>query len=170
MMEYTIKLATEKNAEVILKLYHSLIGKDGCTWDFDYPSKVVVDNDINNESLYIVMDNETIIGAASAGNHGELEGIDCYSKDMKNPYDLSRLAVKTEYQNRGIAKYLIGHIEKQVFRRGGDGVRLLVDKTNSHAKAVYDKMNYLCCGDCTMYDNDWYCFEKKLTRLQPLPI
>ena len=72
------------------------------------------------------------------------------------------MAVKKEYQNKGIAKYLIDYIEKQVVKRGFDGIHFLVSKTNPHAKAVYDKMNYICCGECIMYDKDWFCYEKKL--------
>ena len=81
---------------------------------------------------------------------------------IKEPCDLARIAVKTKYQNKGIAKYLISYIEKQVIKRGFDGIHFLVSKTNPHAKAVYDKMNYICCGECKMYDKDWYCYEKKL--------
>lgn len=31
-------MATEQNIEEILDIHHSLIGKDGGTWDFDYSS------------------------------------------------------------------------------------------------------------------------------------
>ena len=46
-MKYKITKATNENTEEILKLYHSLIGKDGCTWDLDYPSK----EDIKKENI-----------------------------------------------------------------------------------------------------------------------
>ena len=46
-MEYRIEMATEQNIEEILNIYHSLIGKDGCTWDLDYPNIDDVKNDIN---------------------------------------------------------------------------------------------------------------------------
>ncbi len=161
-MEYTIEMATEGDVEEILNIYHSLIGKDGCTWDFDYPNIDDVKNDINKKSLYIVLKSGEIIAVAAAGEDNELKELDCYSKSIKVPCDLARIAVKTEYQNNGIAKYLIGYIEIQALKRGFDGIHFLVSKTNPHAKAVYDKMNYICCGECKMYDKDWYCYEKKL--------
>lgn len=161
-MEYRIEMATERDIEEILNIYHSLIGKDGCTWDFDYPNIDDIKNDINKKSLYIVLNDKEIIAVAAAGEDDELRELDCYSKNIKIPCDLARIAVKTEYQNRGIAKYLISYIETQVVKRGFDGIHFLVSKTNPHAKAVYDKMNYVFCGKYMMYDKDWYCYEKKL--------
>ena len=35
-MDYRIEMATEEQVEEILNIYHSLIGKDGCTWDYEY--------------------------------------------------------------------------------------------------------------------------------------
>lgn len=159
-MEYKIEMAAEKNIGEILKLYHSLIGKDGCTWDFDYPNIDDVKNDINQKSLYLVFDDKEIIAAAAAGSDDELEELDCYSKDIKAPCVLARVAVKTEYQNKGIGKNLISYLEKKAVIRGFDGICLLVSKTNPHAKAVYDKMGYICRGECIMYDKDWFCYEK----------
>lgn len=161
-MEYKIELATEEKVEEILNIYHSLIGKDGCTWDYDYPNIADVKKDINKKSLYIVIKEKEIIAVAAAGEDDELQELDCYSENIKVPCDLARVAVKKEYQNKGIAKYLINYIEKQVVKRGFDGIHFLVSKTNPHAKAVYDKMNYKCCGECIMYDKDWFCYEKKL--------
>lgn len=160
-MEYKIEIATEKNAEEILDIYHSLIGKDGCSWNYDYPNIDDVKNDINNKSLYILLQNKEIIAVAAAGEDNELKKIECYSKQIKAPCGLARIAVKTQYQNKGIAKYLISYIEKQVIKKGFDGIHFLVNKTNLHAKAVYDKMGYICCGEHIMYDKEWYCYEKK---------
>ncbi len=161
-MEYKIQMANENNIEEILDIYHSLIGKDGCTWDLDYPNITDIKNDINKNSLYIVLNNKEIIAVAAAGEDDELEELDCYSKDIKKPCDLARIAVKSEYQNKGIAKYLVKYIEQDVIKRNFDGIHFLVSKTNPHAKAVYDKLSYVCCGECVMYEKDWYCYEKRL--------
>lgn len=161
-MNYKIEMASNNNIAEIIDIYHSLIGKDGCTWDLEYPCIDDVKNDIKKDSLYIVRNDSEIIAVAAAGEDDELESLSCYSKDIKKPCDLARIAVKGNYQNRGIAKYLIGYIEKDVIKRGFDGIHFLVSKTNPHAKAVYDKLNYSCCGECIMYEKDWYCYEKKL--------
>lgn len=44
-------MVSEEKADEILAIYHSLIGKDGCTWNYDYPSIVDVKNDISKKIL-----------------------------------------------------------------------------------------------------------------------
>ena len=106
-MKYKITKATNENTEEILKLYHSLIGKDGCTWALDYPSKEDIKKDIAKQALYIVLNKKEIIAVAAAGEDDELKEINCYSKEILNPCDLARIGVKEAYQNKGIAKFLI---------------------------------------------------------------
>lgn len=160
-MCFIIEMAKEKNIEEILNLYHSLLGKDGCNWDSNYPSVNEIINDIDKKSLFVVLDNKKIIAVAAAGKDEELIEVECFKKDIKLPCFLARIGVKTEYQNKGIAKYLIGYIENRMIKHGFDGMHFLVSKTNPHAIAVYDKMNYVCCGECVMYGKDWFCYEKK---------
>lgn len=166
MMEDPVKMAAEKDAEQILRLYRSVMGKDGCTWDLEYPGPEDIQRDIENRSLYVVFHEGRLIAAAAAGEDEELSDLDCYSKEMKHPCELARIAVDQSCQNRGIAKGLLGHIEQDVLRRGFDGIRFLVSKTNPHARAVYDAMGYRCCGECVRYDKDWYCYEKLLSLPQ----
>ena len=103
-----------------------------------------------------------MIACASALEADEEEMLAYEGTKLKHPCALSRLAVSSAYQNKGIAKYLIAHIEKEIARNGYDGICLLVSKDNDHAKAVYDHMHYQCFSQCRMYDQDWYCYEKEL--------
>lgn len=153
-MKYKITKATNENTEEILKLYHSLIGKDGCTWDLDYPSKEDIKKDIAKQALYIVLNKKEIIAVAAAGEDDELKEINCYSKEILNPCDLARIGVKEAYQNKGIAKFLIQYLETEGVKRGFDGIHFLVSKTNPHAKAVYDHLNYTCCGEIKLYEKE----------------
>lgn len=162
-MAYRIALADESHTEAVLALYHSLIGTDGCTWDLAYPHREDIRRDVEQRSLYILLEGGELLGAAAAGRDDELDGLDCFDQEVKAPCVLARLAVKAERQNQGIAKYLIRHIEAQAPARGFDGIRLLVSQTNPHAKAVYDGMGYACQGACAMYGRAWYCYEKKWT-------
>lgn len=66
-MEYKIALAVESDWEEVLGLYRSLIGRDGCTWDVDYPTAENVREDIRKQSLYIIRDGGAVIAAAAAG-------------------------------------------------------------------------------------------------------
>lgn len=161
-MEYEIALAVESDWEEILGLYRSLIGRDGCTWNADYPTAEDVREDIRKQSLYIIRDGGAVIAAAAAGEDEDLAGISGFRPAIRRPCVLSRIAVDSACQNRGIAKELIRHIEREAVRRGFDGIHLIVSKTNFHAKAVYDRMGYACCGECTAFGLEWYCYEKEI--------
>lgn len=161
-MKLEIRKATNGDKEIILKIYESLIGYPGCTWSKDYPCLEDIYNDLEKESLYVVLKRNIIIGVAAAGKDDELKHLDCWNKMIKNPCDLARIGVIKEYQNKGVAKELVKYIEKNVIKRGFDGIHFLVSKTNPRAIALYNSMNYKYCGDTTMYDRDWFCYEKKL--------
>ena len=161
-MKLEIKMAKINDKEEIIKIYKSLIGFPGCTWSNEYPIIEDVEKDINKESLYIAYDDKKIIAVAAAGKDEELEHLECWSKEIKEPCDLARIGVIKEYQNRGIAKILVKYIEQDVLTRGFDGIHFLVSKTNPKALAVYDRLEYKKCGETIMYDINWYCYEKKL--------
>lgn len=54
------------------------------------------------------------------------------------------------------------YIERNVVKRGFDEIHFLVSKTNLYAIAIYDKLGYMSCDECRMYENDWYCYHKRL--------
>lgn len=157
-----IKKANKEDIEEIFKIYQSLIGTSGCTWSEDYPLLEDVQGDIKKNSTYIIVENDIIVAVASAGEDDEFKDIPVWNKNIKKFYDLHRVAVRKEFQNRGIAKILIKHIEEQVKNEGVDGIRFLASKTNPKALAVYNKLGYTVCGEIYMYDVDWWCYEKML--------
>ena len=59
-----IRKAKIEEAEEILKIYKSLIGYEGCLWDEYYPNIEIVNNDIKNETLYVALIDDEIVGAA----------------------------------------------------------------------------------------------------------
>lgn len=159
---YVVRKVKENELEVILSIYNSLIGTSGCTWSLDYPNIDDVKGDFLNDSLYVIMDNDQIIGAAAAGYSDEFEHLLCWDKDIKKACDLSRVGVRSDFQGKGVAQFLLSFLENDVVKREFDGMHFIVSKTNPKALSLYNKMGYKCVGDVYMYDNDWYCYEKKL--------
>lgn len=156
--------AKKEDAEEVLKIYKSLVGTKGCLWDEYYPAIEDVEEDIKKDGLYIVLDNKKIIAAAYAGKDEELEKLTCWDKEIKNPCGLSRLGVLKECQSKGIAKKLLTYVEKDALNRGYDGICFIVGKTNFSAVGLYNRMNYICCGETKddFLNIDWLCYEKKL--------
>lgn len=157
-----IRKAKIEEAEEILKIYKSLIGYEGCLWDEYYPNIEIVNNDIKNETLYVALIDNEIVGAAQSGIDEELFNMDFFTKEKKNPRDLSRVAVKKEYQKQGIARKIIAYIEDELRKDGVDYMYLTVGKTNVKAYSLYKSIGYETKGEMVKYDIDWYCQEKKL--------
>lgn len=164
-MNVNIRKAKVFDVEEILCLYHSLIGTDGCTWSDEYPTRCDVESDLEKASLYVLYDeNNKILGVAAAGEDSELEHLKCWNTKILRVCDLARIGILSAYQGRGFGEMLVKYIERDVVKRGFDGIHFLVSKTNPRALALYDKLDYFNVGDAYMYDVDWYCYEKILVK------
>ena len=153
------KFSTAKRADIleIVSLYHSLIGTPGCTWDFDYPDKEIVEADILEESLYVLRnDSNRIIAVAAAGKCSELDEL---SWSSSKPCDLARIGVLSEMQNHGIGTIILQNVMNEVRQRGFDGIRMLVSKRNPSALALYEKNGFHQCGETVKYGIDFFCYE-----------
>lgn len=154
-----IRLAENEDKESILSLYQSLIGTPGCAWSKEYPTIAEVQYDIENSSLYCLCgDNNSIVAAAAAGNYDELGHLS-WDTNMKNPCELARVGVKRSMHNRGLGYTIVKYVIEDVKKRGFDGIRMLVSKTNPSALALYEKLDFRRCGETRMYDNDWFCYQ-----------
>jgi ribosomal protein S18 acetylase RimI-like enzyme len=156
MDKYIFELATRDDALEILKLYRGLIGTAGCTWNLNYPDEEIVNDDIKNESLYLLKEDNQIISAAFAGHSDELQNLKWLSG---NPCDLARICVLQSKQNQGIGSLMLKNIVEAAKKRGFDGIRMLVSKNNPSALALYDKNGFTRYGEVNMYDIDFYCYE-----------
>ena len=157
-----IRKAKIEEAEEILKIYKSLIGYEGCLWDEYYPNIEIVNNDIKNETLYVALIDDEIVGTAQSGIDEELFNMEFFTKEKKNPRDLSRVAVKKEYQKQGIARKIIAYIEDELRKDGVDYMYLTVGKTNIKAYNLYKSIGYETKGEMVKFDIEGYCQEKKL--------
>lgn len=57
-----IRLAEPENAEEVMRLYRSLVGTKGLTWNENYPLLEDVERDISEKSLYIAVSDGEIVG------------------------------------------------------------------------------------------------------------
>lgn len=163
-----IRLATEHDKEEIFQLYRSLVGTPGCSWDEDYPALEDIESDLAQHALYVLCsteektDSPKILAAVAAGREADLETVTCWSKDIQHPCGLSRLGVRREFQNQGLATELVRAMEQEALRRGFDGIHFFVSQTNPAALAVYQRLGYHSCGETAMFGINWWCYEKAL--------
>lgn len=75
-----IRFAMLEDKDMILSLYHSLIGTPGCTWTMEYPTIEEIEHDIENKSLYCMCEDNEIVAVATAGHE---DGYEHLNWDLK---------------------------------------------------------------------------------------
>ena len=155
--------ASEKDKSEILALYRSLAGTEFCAWTEEYPGEIDIEGDLSRDGLFCLKDEKgEIAGVISIDQDENVERLTCWSKELQPSAELSRIGVRVENQNQGIARKLLQHAMEELRRRGKRSVHLLVCKTNKKAIRSYEKLNYEVVGECQMFGEDWWCYEKVL--------
>lgn len=155
--------AKEANKEEILQLYRSLVGTTYCAWTDAYPSEKEIIGDMSRNALFCLRDEaHGIIGVISIDKDEAVETLPCWSKELQPSAELSRLGVKTEYQNQGIARKLLQYGMEELKKQGKKSVHFLVCKTNQKAIRSYDKLHFDIVGECELFGESFWCYEKEL--------
>ena len=153
-------LANEEDLEVILGLYKAAIGSMGCTWSEHYPTREHTEGDLKRGDLFCFKTKTgEIVGVIAIDDDKEVEKLVCWKE---NGAELSRLVVKENYQNQGIAGKLLKEAMAVLKQRGYDYVHFLVSKHHTKALKAYEKLNFDNVGESDLYDGTWWCYEKKL--------
>ena len=158
MGNYEFLLANCGDIAEIICLYHSVIGTPGCAWNLNYPDIESARLDIENESLYILKENDKIIAAASIGRPDEPED---FLWELQNPCELARVCVTPLKQKQGVGAIVLQHSIIKAKEKKFDGIIMLVSKSNIAALALYDNNGFEKCGEMVMYDIDFYCYQMK---------
>lgn len=150
-----IRLAEPENAEEIMRLYRSLVGTKGLTWNENYPLIEDVERDIKEKSLYIAVWDGEIIAAAGAGVDEDVADLSA----IDNACNLYRVGVRRDFQRKGIAGKLLEFIKNDVQNRGFGGMFFLVAKGNEPALGLYEKHGFKRVGEAFMFGFDFWCYE-----------
>ena len=139
--------AAASDIEEITGLYEQAKGSKFCTRD-----------------ALFCMKTETgeIVGAISIDDDKEVENLKCWSKTLKPSVEIARLVVKTEWQNKKIAPKMLKELLKIIADRGIKGAHYLVDKNHKKALAAYKSLNFIKVGESTLYDGNWWCYEREI--------
>lgn len=155
--------ATAADKDAILALYRSLVGTKFCAWTLDYPGEEDIEKDLSADALFC-LENEKgqIVGTISIDQDEEVESLPCWSKELQPAGELSRLGVVEAYQNQGLARQLLLYGMDELRRQGYKSVHFLVCKSNKKAIRSYDKLSFAIVGECSLFGEEWWCYEKRL--------
>lgn len=156
-----LRKATKEELPQILKLYRSVIGKPGCTWNVFYPNEDTLHEDFSTGNLYVLQKGKKMIGAGSVVPENELDALTLWHY-KENAGEIARIVIDPKYQGKKFGKHLVKKLCLILERQGCQAVHLLAAVENNHAKNLYRNAGFSCKDKCHMYDHDYYAYEKKL--------
>ena len=153
--------AKKEDLPEILKLYRSVIGKPGCTWDISYPNEATLQEDFRTGNLFVLRQRGRIVGAGSIVPRNELDDLDCW-QHKEHAGEIARIVIRRDRQSRGYGKYLVDMLCHRLRKQNCKTVHILVAKENHHALNMYRESRFHNVGSCHRYDLDFYAYERKL--------
>lgn len=156
-----LRNARKEDLPEILKMYRSVIGKNGCHWTDAYPNEATLQEDFQTGNLFVLWRGGKMIGVGSIVANNELDDLDCWHH-RKNAGEIARIVIAPEYQSKGYGKHLVKKLCYKLDSKGHTAVHLLVSTENHHALNLYREAGFHCMGQCERYDHTYYAFEKKL--------
>lgn len=132
-------------------------------WDALYPTREDFMDDISKKSLYIVVDSNKLVAMYVVSQECDDEYNKC---TWNNPKDtacvIHRLCVSPNFQNRGVGKKVLNHIEMQLRKLLYVSVRLDVYTKNPYALKLYKNNGYEERGYADWRKGRFILMEKKL--------
>ena len=161
------KLAEEREIESIFRMVSSAIlemEKNGIfQWDSIYPSKEDFLNDIHKKTLFVGISDQQISVVFTINKECDEQYQNGAWKYPNTEYRIiHRLCVDPKYQNKGIAKETLDHIENELRQVGVESIRLDVFYNNPFALSLYRNKGYEEVGTAEWRKGRFFLMEKYL--------
>ncbi|WP_081646762.1 GNAT family N-acetyltransferase [Butyrivibrio sp. AD3002] len=130
-------------------------------WDDVYPVYKDFFEDIKKETMYVVLKDGQLAAIYVISEECDGEYLKC-KWENKKPCIIHRFCVSPSFQNNGIGKAVLNHIEAQLTKAGYDSVRLDVFTQNPYALRLYEKNGYVKRGFADWRKGRFLLMEKKL--------
>ena len=162
-----VRKAYESELNDIMKMYKSCVKgmiRNGIDqWDSSYPNSEIITSDLLAGTYYVAKIKNEIIGGINIDQNQDKTYLSINWKDTSNSFlVVHRLAVKEEFWNKKIGKYLMLFTEKLVKKKGLKSIRLDTYSGNPKAMNFYKRLGYSELGSINLKPNknEYYCFEK----------
>ena len=162
-MKLNFLQARKSDVDEILILYKEVIKTTFTTWDENYPSKELIEDDINNNNLYVLKNGNEIVAVSFLGKK-EQENENWQIK-LNNPLGVARICVSPKYQGQGIGSYFMKCLIEKAKQNGADGMHFHVCTINPSAMKMYEKVGFKNYGlGKSNYGFDYYKYEQKFEK------
>lgn len=154
-----IVMATSNDNAEILALYRTMI-YGAADWNEFYPDEETIADDLSRDSLFVMKnENNEIIAAISIDKDDEVDALPCWDKSLQPSGEFSRICVRKDMQNQGIARKMVEYILERLKNEGKKSVHILVKTGHIVALGLYTKIGFKQVGECNMFDKDFVCME-----------
>ena len=163
----TIRLARIEELETIYILVQEAIrhmDEQGISqWDDVYPSKAILNADIENRQMYLIEVD------------GRLAGLVVINEDQSPEYAgvawgydgrvlvVHRLTIHPDFQRHRLASHLMDFAEEMAAAENYDSIRLDAFTRNPAAFTLYENRGYRRAGVVRFRKGDFFVYEKKIS-------
>ncbi len=149
-------------SEVIIKMQEDGIDQ----WNDQYPDNQSIKNNIEAGTLFGIRQKKTLAAIVTLDTNYSIEYDELsWSLPSEAYLIVHRLAVRPDFQNQGIARFIMLYAEEYAIKQGLKGIRLDTYSKNPKNLYFYKKLNYTEIGHVYFRDltDPFVCFEKVLT-------
>ncbi len=155
----TIRLAEKKDIDRIMQIIadaRESIGRLGIDqWQYGYPTRDIVKEDILLERSFVVVENDEICATFALMLHGEptYKKIYCGAWISDGEYlALHRIAIDSNHRRRGIAEKIIAFLSEFGVENGYSSVRVDTHEGNIPMRKMLEKNGFEYCGAIHLLD------------------
>ena len=154
--------ALHEDKKAILNLYDEVRNAGRISgysdWNEYYPTEEILDNDYQDQEIFVLEENGLIIAAVSLLGSDDLDNEPLNWANLKSCVP-ARLCVSTEYQHKGIARLVMKNVIAYAKSNGFQSLRLLASVINIPANRLYASMGFIQKGCVRLYDIDFFAYE-----------
>lgn len=167
MMELEFLLAQKEDLDSIFSMFTDAINKMNenniYQWDNIYPDRNILKEDISKGELYIGLYDGKIASAYVINQECDEQYSNGHWKYPESKYYvIHRLCVNPVFQNKGIGKLTMNHIENEIKKMGINTIRLDAFTLNPYAISMYEKLGYAKVGFANWRKGKFYLMEKRI--------
>ncbi len=162
-----IRKATAVDIDAILNITKAcaryMIAKGIYQWNEDYPNKDAFIKDVNREELYVIENNNDVVGCIVVSSYmdEEYKSVKWLTPNNGNIY-IHRLAIDPASQGLGYAQKLIVFAEALAIKKNYTSIRLDTFSQNLRNQKFYDLRGYERLGEIYFLNQSeypFYCYE-----------
>ncbi len=164
-MEIKYRVADQEDLKEICDMFGAavdrMIQNQIFQWDEVYPTEQDFRRDIERGELYVGVIEGRIAVVYVVNQECDEQYINGAWQHANEPYYvIHRLCVNPAFQNRGVARRAMLHIEEQLAGRGIHAIRLDSFSRNPYALRLYENLGYARVGTADWRKGRFYLMEK----------